>query len=80
MDRTGSDRDSHRTTPASRRTPLILALALPVLVCITQPGPAQAQFSFGFGGGGFSLGGIGTATFGCIILYHLLAGLEKQEG
>ncbi len=30
--------------------------------------------------GGFSLGGIGTATFGCIILYHLLAGLEKQEG
>ncbi|MEL3892450.1 solute carrier family 23 protein [Ferrovibrio sp. MS7] len=30
--------------------------------------------------GGFSLGGIGTATFGCIILYHLLAGLEKTEG
>ncbi|WP_428246812.1 solute carrier family 23 protein [Ferrovibrio sp.] len=30
--------------------------------------------------GGFSLGGIGTATFGCIILYHLLAGLEKKEG
>lgn len=30
--------------------------------------------------GGFSLGGIGTATFGCIILYHLLAGLERKEG
>lgn len=28
--------------------------------------------------GGFSLGGIGTATFGCIILYHLLAGLERK--
>lgn len=30
--------------------------------------------------GGFTLGGIGTATFGCIILYHLLAGLERKEG
>ncbi|WP_374632055.1 solute carrier family 23 protein [Ferrovibrio sp.] len=29
--------------------------------------------------GGFTLGGIGTATFGCIILYHLLAGLERTE-
>ncbi|CAH2600801.1 pyrimidine:H(+) symporter [Rhodovastum atsumiense] len=29
--------------------------------------------------GGFSLGGIGTATFGAIILYHLLAGWEPER-
>ncbi|HZA02697.1 MAG TPA: solute carrier family 23 protein [Hyphomicrobiaceae bacterium] len=28
--------------------------------------------------GGFTLGGIGTATFGCILLYHLLAEREKN--
>jgi putative pyrimidine permease RutG len=28
--------------------------------------------------GGFTLGGIGTATFGCILLYHLLAEREKK--
>lgn len=27
--------------------------------------------------GGFTLGGIGTATFGCILLYHLLRGREE---
>jgi putative pyrimidine permease RutG len=28
--------------------------------------------------GGFTLGGIGTATFGCILLYHLLAERDKN--
>jgi putative pyrimidine permease RutG len=28
--------------------------------------------------GGFTLGGIGAATFGCILLYHLLAGRETK--
>jgi putative pyrimidine permease RutG len=28
--------------------------------------------------GGFTLGGIGTATFGCILLYHLLRGRESR--
>jgi putative pyrimidine permease RutG len=28
--------------------------------------------------GGFTLGGIGTATFGAILLYHLLAGREEE--
>jgi uracil-xanthine permease len=27
---------------------------------------------------GFTLDGIGTATFGCIILYHLLSGVERE--
>ena len=27
--------------------------------------------------GGFTLGGIGTATFGAIILYHVLAGRDR---
>ena len=26
---------------------------------------------------GFTLDGIGTATFGCIIIYHLLRGTEE---
>jgi putative pyrimidine permease RutG len=28
---------------------------------------------------GFTLDGIGTATFGCIILYHLLSGMERKQ-